>query len=352
MKIVLSLVLTVFVSMSCFVTAPFAAAAEKIKLTFVSSYMDRHYLVSHVYKPWMEEINKRTNGRVEITHFNPNTISPDAETYDAVVSGALDIGAGPMGRNPGKFPYATLVEMPFVVQSAESGSLAVWDLYKRHKEIQDEFKDSHVLWINTAALAHMYSTKKPLLKLEDLHEMKALAVGASQVELAKALGMVPISTSYPEAYLSLQRGMADAMIATFPILKSLKINEVTRYVTVCNLRTSGVYHVMNKERWESLPEDVKAVFNELSGDLMAQRIGHALDMSVNEDLEAFKSTKNVIEVLSPEELAQWRGKISSVSDTYIKLLEQKGLHNGQAILDDAIRLGAEWAEKVPTVINY
>jgi TRAP-type C4-dicarboxylate transport system substrate-binding protein len=257
-----------------------------------------------------------------------------------------------MGRNAGKFPYATLVEMPFVVQSAESGSLAVWDLYKQREEIQNEFKETHVLWINTAAIAHLYSAKKPLLTLEDLQGQKALVVGASQVEVAKELGMVPVSTSYPEAYLSLQRGMADSIIATFPVLKSLKMNEVTRYVTVCNLRTSGVYHVMNKEKWDSLPDDVKAVFNELSGDLMAQRIGRGLDMSVNDDLVAFKESRNVIDILPEAELARWREKLSGVGERQIQLLKEKGFPNGQAVLDDAVRLGAEWAEKVPSVINY
>ena len=85
--------------------SPVLAAKERpVRLTMTTQYMDRHPIVQKVFKPWIEEVKKRTGGRVLITLYNPNTLCPEGEILDAVLKGQVDIGQHFCARNPGRMP--------------------------------------------------------------------------------------------------------------------------------------------------------------------------------------------------------------------------------------------------------
>jgi TRAP-type transport system periplasmic protein len=79
------------------------AAGKKIQMNFVSVCMNKHNTVVNGFKPWMEKINEKTNGKVKINYFDPNTLCPLKEIWNSTVTGAVDIGANYCPSNPGKF---------------------------------------------------------------------------------------------------------------------------------------------------------------------------------------------------------------------------------------------------------
>ena len=99
--------------------SPVLAAKERpVRLTMTTQYMDRHPIVQKVFKPWIEEVKKRTGGRVLITLYNPNTLCPEGEILDAVLKGQVDIGQHFCARNPGRMPLNSVIGIiPMTVSS-------------------------------------------------------------------------------------------------------------------------------------------------------------------------------------------------------------------------------------------
>jgi TRAP-type C4-dicarboxylate transport system substrate-binding protein len=91
--------------------------------------------------------------------------------------------------------------------------------------------------------------------------------------------------------------------------------------------------VMNKAKWDALPDDVKKVFDDLrveqsewTGTYMDDQVKTAMDWSVKEQ---------GVEVitLSAEDKAKWDGMLDSVTTKWIADAKEKGLPAEQIVAD-------------------
>jgi len=82
------------------------AAAQEIKLKLSHFAPAAHNQHTNVIVPWVEEVKKRTNGRVEITVFPGASLCKPTQQYDCAKSGIADLAWGVTGWTPGRFPMA------------------------------------------------------------------------------------------------------------------------------------------------------------------------------------------------------------------------------------------------------
>ena len=61
---------------------------------------------------WCKEIEKRTNGRVKVSYFPGNTLTPPTQTYDSVVKGIADIGQTLAAYSAGRFLLTEVLAQP------------------------------------------------------------------------------------------------------------------------------------------------------------------------------------------------------------------------------------------------
>jgi TRAP-type transport system periplasmic protein len=61
---------------------------------------------------WAKEIEKRTNGKVQITVFPGGTLTPADKCYDGVEKGISDIGMSVLAYTRGKFPLTEVIDLP------------------------------------------------------------------------------------------------------------------------------------------------------------------------------------------------------------------------------------------------
>ena len=73
--------------------------AEPIKLTF-SQYFPVTHKNAVLSGQFCDEIKKRTNGRVEITHYPGGTLTTAPKMIDGVVTGISDLGFASINYNP------------------------------------------------------------------------------------------------------------------------------------------------------------------------------------------------------------------------------------------------------------
>ena len=324
---------------------PGYAGGKKLKLNFSSVYMNRHNTVVNGFKPWMKEVQKKTDGKVKIDYFDPNTLCPHMETWASVVSGGVDIGTNYCPFNPGKFPLTEVMELPLIVPSAEAGSLVTWELYNKYPEWQESFKDATLLWQWTSATYQLHTKDKMVRTLEDLKGLRIIGWSPGIIKAIKLLGASAIEMTGMDTYLALERGMADGVFCPLAPIKSYKISDSVKYTTVIDMMVGPFWGAINTPLWNSIPEDIQKVFRETSGENMARICGKTLDEGAAGDAQWLKKNKgHKFYVVPDEEKKRWFKAVSPMHQEWLDKMEKRGYKNAQAILDDAIRLGEKYAK--------
>ncbi len=295
-------------------SASFAIAADAVyKMNMTTQYMDKHPVVQKIYLSWAEAIKQKTGGRVEITYFNPGTICPEGEIFDSLKKGQINIGSHFSTRNPGKLNLLGVFAVPSSLTTSTDASAAVWRFLQTTPAAMEEFKGIKVLTIHSSASAHFAFAKGEVKNFDDMKGKKMLAPSGPGARLLRAVGANPITVPFTDFYLSLQRGMADGCLTPIAPMRSFKINETTKSITLCSLTYGTIWLGMNQELWDSLPADIQAAFEEVSGETMSRQIGGLLDATDKAELKTMQDNGIVVNTLAPEERAKFINAASPVA---------------------------------------
>jgi TRAP-type C4-dicarboxylate transport system substrate-binding protein len=321
--------------------------ADKIELRFASEYPDKHPTSANAFMPWIKKVDELSKGGLMIQFFNPNTICPAREAYASTVAGSVDIAASPVHYVFGKFPLSEVIQLPFLFNGAEAGSLTTWEVYNRFPEWREEYRELRVLWQWTSALLELHTVKKPVRTLEDLRGLKIISWSAHVNAMLRALGANPVDSKPMDTYMALERGMADGVICPIAPMRAFKISDAAKHHTILNLGVDVFWAGANPGKWNNLPQDLRKILEETTGDKMAQLSGKTLDEGSIKDVQWMKEQKHTFYVLPQKEKERWREKVRPISEEWVKKMEGKGYKIAQKLHETVTTLGRENSEKTP-----
>jgi TRAP-type C4-dicarboxylate transport system substrate-binding protein len=289
------------------------ADAAPMKLTF-SIFFPATAEQAKAAMAWAKEIEQRTGGAVQITAFPGGTLTKAPQCYDGVVKGISDLGFSLFAYTRGRFPVMAAVDLPMGYPNGKVATRVANEFAKAFKP--KELDDVKVLFLHAHGPGILHS-KKPVRSLEDLKGMKIRCTGLA-AKVVEALGGVPVAMPQGQTYEALQKGVVEGTFGPMEVLKTWKQGEVIKFTTECYSvgYTTAFFIAMNKEKWDALPDDVRTVFEEVSG----KYIGIFGEMWDEVDEQGRKFTKelgNEIIALSEAESARWRKAVEPVIDNYI-----------------------------------
>jgi TRAP-type C4-dicarboxylate transport system substrate-binding protein len=290
---------------------------------------------------WASEVEKLTDGAVTIQTFPGSTLLGPKNMWRGVQTGQADIGCISTAYYPGVFPAMSVLNLPVAFSSTEVASMVMWEIFTKYQP--KEFDNVKVLTMFTSAPSHVMS-KTPVQSLEDLKGLELRASGTILKILgnldAQGVGM-PMSQT-PEA---LQKGVVNGLVSSFDVLKDMNFAEICRYETITNLPVYPFAVIMNKARYEALPDEVKETLDAL-GRQQAQWTGKYLDEYTNEAL-AWSKNKYQVEVyhLSPTELEEIKSKSSDLVDAWKADAAKAGL-DADALLADMLSLKNKYEAEI------
>jgi TRAP-type C4-dicarboxylate transport system substrate-binding protein len=319
--------LVLFLSV-CFVSFPDYSAAQKVITMNYSNFFPAPHKHSIIAEQWCKEIEKRTNGRVKIAYFPGGTLTPAAQIYDGVVKGISDIGFSCFAYTRGKFPLTEVIDLPIGLKDGTTATRLINEYYKKFKP--KEIDEVKVMYLHAHGPG-MLHTKKPVNKLEDLKGMKIRATGLAS-KIVTALGGSPVGTTMPETYEALRTGVAEGAMAPFEALQGFKWGEVINSSTVAygSGYSTGMFIVMNKNKWNSLPPDIQKVFTEVNEEWIEKQ-ARAWDEIEKEGIDFTQKRGNKIIRLTKEEDARWAAAVKPIVDEYVKTTKAKGLPGDEAL---------------------
>ncbi len=278
---------------------------------------------------WKEEVEKRTESKVKVQTFPGGTLLGAKNMFDGVVSGVADIGCFAMSYHPGRFPVSEAVDLPIGFANAKAASLTLFDLIEKYKPA--EFEKVKVLTVFTCPPSNIM-TSKPVKTLEDLKGLE-LRVSGTGVEVLKQLGATPIAMPQSETPDAIQKGVVKGMVSSLEILKDFNFAAYCPYVTKVDLHVVTFAVVMNKTKWDSLPDSVKKVLDDLRRE-QALWTGTYVDDHVTEAVDWSKEKYNLeIYELPESDKVKLPELLKPIIDSYVQRAKEAGLPAEEILKD-------------------
>ncbi len=277
--------------------------------------------VKTVWEPMLEEMKKRSGGRINSTLFAGAALGKGPEHFDIVAKGLSDMGYFTATWTPGRFPLSDVLSMAAWVDGKDLATDIGNAMYERI--LHREFKDVKMLELNGCIQSFLW-TKKPVRSLSDTKGMKIRSPGGHQTHYIKSLGAEPIFMPLGEVYLAIETGTVDGLVTCPPSVLGFKLHEVAKHGVVATFGcvTEGI--VINLESWKKVPEDLKKIIEAVGSNPF--RTTGGLNRDVYRTMMKEISDKGVaLYDLPSSEAEKWYEGFREVTRRWVADLEAKGL---------------------------
>lgn len=321
-----------------FATSATVAAAQEVTLRFQHFVSPKSANPTYFMEPWARKVEADSNGRIKVELYPFMQLGGKAPNmYDLIRDGAVDGGWVIPGYQPGRFPEAEAMEMPFMTtKSGEEASKAAWIFTQKH--LMDDFSDVHLIAAHMHGPGLVHKKGPALQTVEDLKGLKLRGPSRAATMLLDRLGATPVGMPVPAFPEALAKGVVDGGVITWEMSPSLKLNELTDSHTDVagdkSLYNLFFIWAMNKKVYEDLPADLKAVIDANSGFYTSAMAGAAHDTGDVVGRKVMADDGNEIAELSEAETARIRALGDEVIAEWIKQADAKGL-NGAELIEDA-----------------
>ncbi|MCK2046227.1 TRAP transporter substrate-binding protein [Chromohalobacter moromii] len=306
---------------------PSLAQAETLRLAHV--WPGGSKIDTEIFQAWADSVEEASDGRLEVQVFPGQTLAKSDATYEAVVDGIADIGATAQGYTSGRFPLTQVVEVPGVSNSSRQGSCVLQKLYDQG-DLDQEYSDSHVLFMFTTGPGYLHAKEKLLEKPSDLEGMRLRRPTSLVGDMMEDLGAQPVGMPAPDIYTSLQRGVMDGLSINWEGAKTFRVNELVNYHTEVPLYDLALIATMNKDDYENLPDDLKKVVDEHSGMEWSMKAASVYDELIKEGRqEALDAGDEIITIDNPLQDDDWGPVLKDTVNRYVNDLQEEGLPGAQ-----------------------
>jgi len=294
-----------------------------------------------ILEVWADTIERESEGRIRIERYHGMALGgTPPELIDQVQDGIADLVWAVNGFTPGRFPSTEVFELPFFVEDARAASAALWQMFEEHMR-DTEYADVHIIgtWVHGPGMFH---TSRPVAAPGDLRGMKIRGGSRMVNDLLELLGAEAIGmpvTAIPE---SLSRGVIDGATIPWEVTTSLRVAELVQNHT--EIEGPSVYTLtfvlaMNKDVYEGLPDDLRAVIDVNSGlEFSVFAGGTMADADIPARQVAVERGNNIITV-SQAQAAEWMHVVEPLYASWIADMAGRGI-DGQARIDQARALMA------------
>jgi TRAP-type C4-dicarboxylate transport system substrate-binding protein len=279
------------------------------------------YEVKTVWEPMLEELKKRSKGRINYMMFAGSALGKGPEHFDIVSKGLSDMGYFTATWTPGRFPLTDVLSLAAWVDGKDIATDIGNAMYKR--VLHQEFPDVKMIELNGCIQAFIW-TKKPVRTLKDVKGLKIRTPGGHQTQYIKALGAEPIFMALGDVYLAMETGTIDGIVTCPPLLLSFKLHEVAKYgvITTFGCVSEGV--IMNQESWKKTPDVLKPVIDEVCHNPFHTTGGLTREV-YKKMMKEITDKKVELYNLPPEEAERWYDRFRDVTRKWVADLEGKGI---------------------------
>ncbi|MEQ9814741.1 MAG: TRAP transporter substrate-binding protein [Azospirillaceae bacterium] len=309
-----------------------ASAQDTVTLR-VGNWLPMHHLiVKDILEPWAQAITEETGGTLQFDIMT-SALGPPPTYFDLVLDGAVDIGYGVSGHNPGRFTMTQVMDLPFMSPDPWAGAMASWMTYERYGDQYGEHDGAEVLGLFVHGEPYIHMAGPAIERISELEGVKIRVGGNVTGRMISALGGVPVQLPPTEAQQAMSRGVADGI--TFP-LESIPFFGITPVIENSTRIPGGIYTdtfwiAINEDTWNGLSEDHQAAIRRHSGVALALLAGHAWSQADMQGEALMREAGINFVTLPDEDVETIRDTLQVLYEEWLAEAESRGLP-GEEIL--------------------
>lgn len=252
-----------------------ADSDEKIVLTLSSGLSTANGWWEGYFKPWMEKVEERTDGRVEFEFYANQELIPINEELQALNNGTIDIAAPLWSQyDPNRFPLSEVTMLPLLESDTMLATKAYAELVKSDRELAEgktfvelEYGEKGLKVFATPTTAeYVISTKDfPLTTAEDFQSLSLRSPTRVHEIFASNVKINSISMPSTEMFDAINRGAFHGSFFSVADWSGYGMQDVFNYTFEgVNLGHYAGMWAMKEEVWNTIPEDIQKIMEDTS----------------------------------------------------------------------------------------
>ena len=321
-----------------------AAHAQEVTLKVSHFLPPTSNYQKRVLEPWCATLLKDSGGKLKCQIYPAMQLGgTPPQLVDQVKNGVADIVWTSPSYSSGRFPYTEALEQPFVMPpTGLAGSKAMWEYYT--KFATKDFADFKMLAMFTGTGVIFSTSSKPIAALDSFKGVKLRSPSRSAAKLLTAFGGSPVNMPPAQITEAISKGVVDGAMATWELVPAVKLEEVAKFhaegpADQPGFTANPLVMLMNKQKYDGLPADLKAVLDRNSGMPLVELAGNAWDASTTDARKTASAAGNKSLVIKPEDFEAMRKASASVEQEWAKEVAPKGL-DGATLVKEARAIGA------------
>lgn len=292
---------------------------------------------TELLEPWVESVEAASDGRIAFEIFPAMSLGgAPPELFSQVRDGVADLVWTLPGYTPGTFPRTEVFELPNVhIGDARATNLAIQDMMD---DLAADFEDVHPILVHVHAGNALHLASGTVESAADFEGLKVRSPSRTGAWVLEALGAEPVGMPVPALPQALSKNTVDAGLVPFEVAIPLGLAELTSASVELDqgarFGTSTFLFAMNKNSYESLPEDLRKVIDDHSGMALAEEIGAAWNNIEPIGKQMALDAGNSVVSLSAEASAEFEAPFAAVGQRWVEEASGLGI-DGAALLEEA-----------------
>jgi TRAP-type C4-dicarboxylate transport system substrate-binding protein len=329
--------------------APPASVTEKPIELKVATWGPPQLPISLANKEWAERIEEQSGSRVKFNFYWDQSLVKAGDTWTAIQTGITDIGYFVIGFGEDQASPALngFTGLPFMGWEDMRMATDIYhDVFPRFPELEAEFEGTRLLWICSMPPNLIHSVNNEVRIPEDIKGLRVIT-SSRLAQLAANAGSAPItSIGPPDWKSSLEKGLADSIMVHWSAIYGYNIIPLFNYHT--DFGDAGIsmgMHGMwaNEAAWNKLPVDIQDIILENSA-WLEEKIISIDEAEMVKAINEAKKLGHTFSVLSLNEIEAWKKIAKSITDEWIKEVEDMGLP-ARAVYDEVKKLIGEYRNR-------
>jgi len=269
-----------------------------------------------VMKPFAETVQRETNNAVVFDLFPNGALGRNpGQQPQMVLDGVADLAWVVQSYSPGRFPDTEVLELPGVFKDLREASLVSEGLAKAN--VLKDYGDFYIvgLWGTAPYSIH---TNFPVNSIADLKGKTIRASSKNESAALRAFGAVPIGMPVTEIPEAISRGTISGTTSHLSPFFDFGLDRVTNNHFFIGLGVVPLAVLMNKKKFDALPEASRAAIERNSGDTITKVWIESITSYNAANLEKLKSNpKNKVVFPSQAELDEAQKLLTPVRDEWV-----------------------------------
>lgn len=263
-------------------------------------------------KFFIDEVTKRSNGRIKFQVFLNGQLGGGPGTVDGVQNGTIQVGTVSIAFLSGVAPHGTAVQLPFLFKDEASAFKAI-DA-GAGKVVADELQAKKIKLLNwyTTGWSGICNNTRPLVNPDDAKGLN-LRVLPNPLQIAEiqALGANAIPMNFTEVFSALQNRTLDGFATSLSVVHDQKWDQVVKYCSVTYDSWSTAVVIMSLDFFNSLPKDLQDIVLEVSKETRAKQIEYYAAYD-KQQMDLLTSGSVKLNEVPAATIANWRERMGPV----------------------------------------